>query len=175
MDWADRKSFFNDNFVRKSVIHKMINYDLLRGNLHMGDLQMIINPDNVEAAYIPEKIQHYPIMNSKLEVLRGEEYKRRFDFRVVVTDPNSISFREDQKKEELFSVLQSIIADTSDNEQQFNERVREASDYYMHEWQDLREIRANALLRHYYKELECRDKFNDGIMDAMAVGEEIYQ
>lgn len=175
LDWADRKSFFNDNFVRKSVIHKMINYDLLRGNLHMGDLQMIINPDNVEAAYIPEKIQHYPIMNSKLEVLRGEEYKRRFDFRVVVTDPNSISFREDQKKEELFSVLQSIIADTSDNEQQFNEKVQEASDYYMHEWQDLREIRANALLRHYYKELECRDKFNDGIMDAMAVGEEIYQ
>ena len=42
-------------------------------------MAMILNPDNVDASYVPENIQHYPIMNSKLNVLRGEEAKRRFD------------------------------------------------------------------------------------------------
>ena len=29
LDWADSKTFFNNSPVRKSVIHKKINYDLL--------------------------------------------------------------------------------------------------------------------------------------------------
>lgn len=38
MDWADGKTFFNHNLVRKSVVHKKINYDLINGKLHMQDL-----------------------------------------------------------------------------------------------------------------------------------------
>ena len=45
----------------------------------------------------------------------------------------------------------------------------------MYEWQDMREIRANALLNHYVKELNIPFVFNQGFMDAMAIGEEIYQ
>lgn len=45
----------------------------------------------------------------------------------------------------------------------------------MYEWQDEREIRANALLNHYVKEYNMPLLFNHGFMDAMAVGEEIYQ
>ena len=39
----------------------------------------------------------------------------------------------------------------------------------------MREIRANALLNHYIKEYNIPNIFNNGFMDAMAVGEEIYQ
>jgi hypothetical protein len=41
-------------------------------------------------------------MNSKLNVLRGEESKRVFDFKVVVTNPNAVSEIEKTKKQELF-------------------------------------------------------------------------
>ena len=73
VDWAAGKAFFSYSPVRKSVLHKKINYDLLNGKLHMKDLMLVINPDNIQAGFIPDKIQHYPIMNSKLNVLRGEE------------------------------------------------------------------------------------------------------
>ena len=96
--WANQKTFFNYSLVRKSVVHKKINYDLLNGRLHMSDLQMVLNPDHIEAGYIPDKLQHYPIMNSKLNVLRGEESKRVFDFKVVVTNPNAISEIEENKR-----------------------------------------------------------------------------
>lgn len=39
----------------------------------------------------------------------------------------------------------------------------------------MREIRANALLNHYVKEYNVPLIFNNGFMDAMIVGEEIYQ
>ena len=175
LDWADSKTFFNYSLVRKSVIHKKINYNLLNGKLHMTDLELIINPDNIKAGFIPDRIQHYPIMNSKLNVLRGEESKRVFDFRVVITNPNAISEIENNKKAELFQKLQYIIANSSQSEEEFNQEIEKLNDYYSYEWQDMREIRANALLNHYMKEYNMPLLFNNGFMDAMAVGEEIYQ
>ena len=173
--WAQSKTFFNFAPVRKSVRHKVINYDLLNGKLHMEDLQLVLNPDKVEASFVPDKIQHYPILNSKMNVLLGEEKRRVFDFKVVVTNPNSISEIENNKKEALFQDLQRLIADTSLSEEEFNQRLERLNDYYIYEWQDLREIRANALLNHYIKEYNMPLIFNEGFKDGMVVGEEIYQ
>lgn len=173
-DWADSKSLFNYSLVRNSVIHKKINYDLLNGKLYMDDLMLVINPDNIQAGFIPDKIQHYPIMNSKLNVLRGEEAKRVFDYRVVITNPNAISEIENNKKKELFERIQSLISETSQSEEEFNAELEKLNQYYTYEWQDLREIRANALLNHYWKELNMPLIFNEGFMDAMTVSEEIY-
>ena len=175
LDWADSKTFFNYSLVRKSVIHKKINYDLLNGKLHMNDMEMILNPDNLQAGFIPDKIQHYPIINSKLRVLSGEESKRVFDFKVVITNPNAISEIENNKKQELLQKLQEWVSNTSQSEEESNQELEKLNDYYSYEWQDMREIRANALLNHYIKEYNIPLIFNQGFMDAMTVGEEIYQ
>lgn len=173
--WANQKTFFNYNLVRKSVMHKKINYDLVNGKLHMSDLQMILNPDHINDGFIPDRIQYYPIMNSKMNVLRGEENKRVFDYRAVVTNPTSISEIENNKKDELFTRLNQLIQDSSVTEEQFNSELEKLNYYYTFEWQGLREFRANALLNHYIKELDVRDTFNQGFMDAMIAAEEIYQ
>lgn len=173
-DWASSKAFFDYSPVRKSVMHKKINYDLLNGRLHMKDLMLIVNPNNIQAGFIPDKIQHYPIMNSKLSVLRGEESKRVFDYRVVVTNPNAISEIENNKKQELLQRLQEMVSNTAQSEEEFNAELEKLNDYITYEWQDLREVRANALMNHYVKELNIPLIFNKGFMDAMTVGEEIY-
>lgn len=56
LDWASSKSFLNYSPVRKSITHKKINYDLVNGVLHMSDIQRIINPNNIEASFIPDNI-----------------------------------------------------------------------------------------------------------------------
>lgn len=175
VDWGSQRTFFNYSLVRKTVIHKKINYDLLNGRLHMSDMELILNPDNIKAGFIPDRIQHYPIMNSKLDVLRGEESKRVFDYRVIVTNPNAVSEIEENKKQEIFQRLQQLISDTSQSEEEFNQELEKLNDYYTYEWQDMREVRANYLLNHYTKEYNIPLMFNEGFMDAMAVGEEIYQ
>lgn len=175
LDWADSKTFFNYSLVRKSVIHKKINYDLLNGKLHMSDIELVLNPDSIKAGFVPDRIQHYPIMNSKLNVLRGEESRRVFDYRVIVTNPNAISEIENNKKGELLQNLQKLMADTSKSEEEFNQELEKLNDYYTYEWQDMREIRGNAILNHYVKEYNIPLLFNNGFMDAVTVGEEIYQ
>lgn len=175
LNWAESRTFFNYNPVRRSVLHKRINYDLLNGKVHMQDMELILNPENIRAGYIPDKIQHYPIMNSKLNVLRGEESKRVFDYRVVVTNPLAISEIENNKKQELFTRLQEVVQNTAQSEEEFNSELEKLNEYFTYEWQDLKEIRANALLNHYVKEYNLPLVFNTGFIDAMVVGEEMYQ
>ena len=175
VQWADTKSFFNYSLVRKSVIHKKINYDLLRGKLHMNDLEYLINPENIKAGFIPDRVQHYPIINSKINILKGEESKRLFDYRVVVTNPNAISEIENNKKAEILQRLQEWVQNTSQSEEEANQELEKINYYYTYQWQDMREIRANNLLNHYKKEYNIPLIFNEGFDDAMTVGEEIYQ
>lgn len=175
VDWADNKTFLSSNLVRNTVYHKQINYDLLNGKINMRDMQSIINPDNQTASFIPDKIPHYPIMNSKLDVLKGEELARVFDARVIVTNPNAVSEIEENKKNQLFASLQALIADTSQSEEEFNQRLQELNEYYTYNYQDIKELKGNAFLKHYSKEQNFKLLFNKGFGDALTVGEEIYQ
>lgn len=77
----------------------------------MRDIELILDPEVLGSQFRPEKIQHYPILNSPLNVLRGEELSRVFDMRVIVTNPTAISQMEEDKAQEVYQRLQEIIAD----------------------------------------------------------------
>lgn len=174
IDFGDDHSLRHYHLTRKSVYAMKINYDLLNGKIHMNDLKALINPFGLDASFIPDSIQHYPIINSKLNVLRGEESKRIFDYRVIVTNPTAISEMEEEKNNEINTMLQKLMADQAQSEEEFNQSLEKVSDYFQYEYQDKREIRANMLLNHYMKELDIPQLFNSGFKDADTVGEEIY-
>lgn len=175
VDFGDNNSILNYHLARKSVYQMKIDYDLINGTIHMEDMKRYVNPYDLDASFIPNSVQHYPIINSKLEVLRGEETNRVFDYRVVVTNPNAISEMEEAKNKQVNEKLQALISDEQQDENQFNRELENLSDYFQYEYQDKREQRANELLNHYVRELSIDQLFNKGFVDAYTVGEEIYQ
>ena len=174
VDFGDDHSLIHYHLTRKSVFAMKINYDLINGKIHMDDLKSLVNPYNLDASFIPDNIQHYPILNSKLEILRGEESKRLFDFRVIVTNPTAISEMEEEKNNQVNTMLQQMLMDNSQSEEEFNQQLEKQADYFTYEYQDKREIRGNLLLNHYIKELDFEQLFNRGFTDAYTVGEEAY-
>lgn len=151
-----------------------VNYDLINGIIHMEDVASVLNPGDISTAFIPDKIQHYPIINSKLNTLRGEEAARVFDWKVIVTNPYSVSQIEEDKKAQFYESVKQIVEDPNLDEQQAQQQMQETQDYYDKDWQDIREIRANELLRHYSKEQNFKQIFNDGFMDVLANNTEVY-
>ena len=175
VDWGANRTYFNYSPIRKDVVHMKINYDLVNGIIHMEDVAAILNPGNISTAFVPEKIQHYPIINSKLNTLRGEEAARVFDWRVIVTNPYAVSQIEEDKKEEFFQSIQNIVENQGIDDQQAQKQLQENQDYFSFDWQDIRELRANELLRHYSKEQNFRQIFNNGFFDACICATEVYQ
>jgi hypothetical protein len=172
--WAENASLLHSDLIRKNIRDQKINYDLVNGTLDMQDMMDLLNPYSLEDTYIPDNIKHYPIINSKLNVLRGEEIRRPFDFQVIVTNPTAISKMEEDKVNAVQQSLLAILQQEVQDQEEFNQKAQELAKKFA-SWQDMREIRGNFLLNHYVKELDMPLMFNQGFMDALIVGEEIYR
>ena len=176
VDFADAKgSRMHCSAVRNSVRHKKINYDLWDMKVHVDDIRYVLNPNNLKGSFISDNLQHYPTINSKLNVLRGEALARPFEWRAIVTNPNAISDIENAKKEAIYNSLRGLIESESVSEEDYQKRLTEQNDFFRYEYQDMREIRGNEFLKHYEKEQDWRNMFDCiGIMDAMIAKEEHY-
>ena len=98
IDYADKHSFYNNENVRKSLQNKIINLNLYNGIVDIRDLTNVVNPHQIDASYVPDNIPHHPIMVPKIDLLVGEEIKRRFDWSVIVTNSDAITKKEEDKK-----------------------------------------------------------------------------
>ncbi len=173
IDFADKHSFYHNQEVRRSLKTKIINLNLYNGIVDIEDIARVINPNHLDADFIPEDIPHHPIVVPKIDLLCGEEIKRRFDFYAIVTNPDAITKKEDDKKTYLIQKLTEML-EANYKEEELQTKMQELDKYMRYSWQDLREKMANQILKHYWQELNFSEKFSKGFKDALIMAEEIY-
>lgn len=164
-------SYLKNEEVRRSVIEKTINGELYDGILNMRDVMEIVNTDAVLNAYLPDKIQHRPIMRSKIELLVGEASKEPFDWNVIVTDPNSIAMKEEYKKEAINAKIMELLESEYEGDE-LKMKLKDLDLYFRYTWKDLKEVRATKILKHYSRFLKLESKFNECMLDRLIYGEQ---
>lgn len=174
LDWADKNSFLGSESVRKKLRDKVINQNLYDGVLDMRDLKMILNPGEMEQHLIPNAIQHYPIITPRVNVLVGEEKRRKFDWSVSITNPDTLSSIKKDKKALLDAKLNELLTDEEMSDEEAQKALADYTGYVNMDYQDIREKRANLLLRHYIGALDMKVKFQAGFKDALLGAEEMY-
>tara|TARA_B110000902_G_C14283939_1_gene577984 strand:+ start:1375 stop:3780 length:2406 start_codon:yes stop_codon:yes gene_type:complete len=174
LDWADKNSFLGSESVRKKLRDKVINQNLYDGVLDMRDLKMILNPGEMEQHLIPNAIQHYPIITPRVNVLVGEEKRRKFDWSVSITNPDTLSSIKKDKKAMLDAKLNELLTDEEMSDEEAQKALADYAGYVNMDYQDIREKRANLLLRHYIGALDMKVKFQAGFKDALLGAEEMY-
>lgn len=173
IDAFDASGLSSDEAVRSSFTRKQINYNLYNGHLDMEDLVRFVNPYDLETEEIPDKLEHYPIAVPRLDLLIGESIKRRFDWTVLVSDPDSVSAKEEEKRSLLFQRVQDLV-DGNYSEAQMQQKVRDLEHEVLYTFKDRKEIRGNKLLRHFWNKQRWERKFSDGFKDALISSEELY-
>lgn len=173
LDWADNQGRLFNETIRKRMSQKKININLYNGKINKDDLKLSLNPNDLESFYIPDNIQHYPIVSPRIDVLVGEEAERRFDWKVRIINPTAVSMIENEKKELVAKKIEELIS-VNFSEEEMEKELKRFDDYINFEWQDIREKRANLLLNHFVKELDVKHKLSEGFKDALLVAEEGY-
>ena len=175
VDAAENLGGAQGSHIRRSRKNKAINYQLWDGITDKNDMISTINPDNIKDNSLNTNIQHHSVFQSKFNVLIGEEAKRYFEPRAMVTNPDAVSEKEEQMGSMLKEYLMNIIQDQTLDDQQRQEKLKKYMKYLKFEWQDFRELRANRIMNHYVRKLSMKKKFNDGFKDALISSEEIYR
>ncbi len=158
--------------VRVSIKEKYINSRLFDGILDMEDVAATISSAGTLNAYVPKKIQNRPLLRSKIELLAGEATKEPFDWAVMVTDPTSISKKEEEKKKSVDKKIMELLqAELSDEE--LKKAMQELELYFKYTWKDVKEVRATKVLKHYWNKLKLEELFNSCMFDRLIFGEEL--
>lgn len=174
VDYADKYSLYNNEGVRQSLKNKVINLNLYNGRVDVRDIAQVVNPQQVDASYVPDNIPHKPIMVPKIDLLVGEETKRRFDWKIIVTNPDAISDKEGQKKKFLLEKLTAYFKENYEKEE-LEQKLSELENYMKYDWQDIREKMATSIMKHYYNEQDFSEIFTRCFKDALIVAESIVQ
>lgn len=164
---------------RTSKQNKQINYDLYNSKFDESDFNYILDPLGVKESLgeSPVKLQNYNVVRSKIELLKGEEIRRGFNFRAVGIYGNVVSEKQKKKRQAIIEMLQAMIA------KEHGEQVDEEGElitpetvqkYIRTDLMDIREVTANQILDYLYREEKLEMKFNQGWEHSLIAGEEIY-
>ncbi len=162
-----------DDGYRASRYNIEENYNLANGIIDEENMYKITNPFGVSG--LDREIADYPLVRPRLNVLIGEEANRMFDFKCLVANPDAISVKEKQVKEEYINRLGEIVLRQAFDEDEAKKQLEELNKWKDFEVQDLHERMASQILKYLYQKLRLKYVFNDGFEDALIAGEEIYR
>jgi hypothetical protein len=166
---------------RTTTQRKKTNYDLVNSIFDFKDLQYILDPYG-EGSEIngsgTAKMRCMNIIAAKLNLLKGEETARPFDFTVVAKNGEAVDAKEQKKKDILMQVANSIVERAAGIQPQEGEEqpqtFSEAERYIKMSLKDIREEWGNAILEHLKEDQKLKLRFNEGWEHALVAGEEIY-
>lgn len=161
-----------ENGFRSTLREKISNYNLVNNIVDPEEVKRVINPYNLEAEFTAE-YKNYPLINSYLMVLLGEERESPFHPMVTMTNPDLIN----QKLQDMTGMMnetiiqQVVSADFSEEEAQ--KRIQEQSKYLKFNYRDRRERMASQILRYGYLQNDMKEMFSRTFEDLLIGSEQL--
>lgn len=175
IDAAEHLCIHNNRQIRQTYHNKKTNYNLYNNILDTRDIERVCNQHGLDVSTFPAKMQHVGIGSSRIRKLVGEEMGRRYEWRVVLSskDELGVSSKEESIKEIWMNTLSDQIQANETDPERLKAKLQEVQKYINYDYQDIREITANKLLKYEFHKQDLRHIFNRTFEDLLVAGEEI--
>lgn len=165
-----------------------VNYDLHNNVLNLKDFEYVCKPNGAQAGELPATMVNRDISSTKIKALLGMEMKRPFSWKVLATNPEATSRKEQEEAKRIRDyVIAEIVGpirkkieaekqaemqgkELSEEEiQQINASIDkelnamtppEVKKYMEREHQDPAEVMSHQLLEYLMEKTDIRRKFN---------------
>lgn len=111
-DTIDHLCFYANNYTdsNSSDYQRMLsNYQLYNNILNQKDFENECNPFGIDVGNFKDEIKPYNKTYNKIQVLLGEELKRRLNFRAVITNADGIKKKELKRTELMRTYIEAQI------------------------------------------------------------------
>jgi hypothetical protein len=160
--------------IRKSRVQKKLNYDLINGIMDESDIEKAFNPMGIRGVAFPAKIQNYPIEISKFNVLKGEESRRRFDWKIRCVNSDVVSQKEFIMQQQIYNAIVDELVSEQYDEDMASRRLKQLQHYHQYTYQDYSETMAHRIMDYFWYTQKLRNTFSDTFYDVLLGAEEIF-
>lgn len=160
------------------------NYQLFNNQLNQKDYERECEPFGLEVGQYKDEVQPYNKTYNKIQKLLGDELIRPLNYKAVLTSPEGIksklAYRDNLLRQYVLSKMQATIQvvnpsfdqELIDNSLPIME-PQEIDRYMSTTYQESREIKANKLLKHFFKAYSIPELKNDAYKHALISGLEV--
>ena len=166
-----------------------VNYDLFNNILNLSDFSYVCEPFGAEAGELPAKMVNRDIVSGKIKALLGMEMKRPFPWRVLATNPEATTRKEQEQSKRLKEYVEAAIMNPIKEqiELKYQEELKggelspeeiekvqqqiaqetqaqtpdEVLKYMKRDHQDPAEVLSHQLLEYLIQKTDIKRKFND--------------
>lgn len=158
----------------RSDYHRMLsNYQLFNNILNQKDFEKECEPLGLEIGQYEDEVKPFNKTYNKIQVLLGEEIRRPFKYKAVLTNEDGIKSKLSHRDELLKQYVTAQIQAVFSEEQQKVMDPIEIQKYMNTTYLDAREMLTNKLLKYYERSLDLQDRKNDGFKHALISGIEV--
>ena len=159
------------NFHHKMQVWEDLDNDII----DEAEIEKVFNPMQLQDVVFPAAIKNYPLSVPKIDLLQGEESKRKFDWKVMAKNEDSFSARTDMIKDSILETALAEIQAEAFDEQVAEEKIQKLSKYFQYEYKDLNELYGTRILEYLWRQQDLKRKFFSGFREALVKGREIYR
>ena len=167
-------SDYDPGKMRKTKDEMNLNYRLVSGEFDEKDVDRSLNPLNLKGTRWPVKIQNYPIELTKLDVLKGEELSRPFNWFLRAANDHVVILKQEKEEQDIKNYVFAQFSNPDFSEVQVKKDLQRIKKYYNYDYQDEREEMGTRLLQHIWKTQRVPYITTDAFYDIVTVAEELY-
>ena len=172
---AQRLVFMNNSGDLELKKKMQIWHDIYRDIIDEEQIHDVLNPLQIDSGVFPATLKNYPLTIPKIDLLVGEEIKRRFDWSVVSRNEDAHSNYASNLMEDLMQFAVAKVQEDAVDEQEVEKKLKQISKYYTYEYKEAHELTGMRILQYLWKEQKLQEKFNRGFKDALIMSQEIYR
>lgn len=154
-------------------------YDYYNGEIDEQEYNHVLRPYGKTRENFPSKMRNYPIIKPIVDLLLGEKSKRPLNYSVVVKNADTISLKEEAKKQKLMSVIETMflaelekIQDPEAKQKQAEAPIpKQVMEQFERTYVDDRAIKGQAALNYIMYEQEMYDKLQKSFFHYLVSGE----
>ena len=154
-------------------------YEYYNGTIDENDYKYVLKPYGKTRKNFPSELRNYPIIKPIIDLLLGEKAKRPLNYTVTVKNADSVSQKEEAKKQALYTQIQKMYLDKlagelnldmpeTEEEIQMPQQVIEEFD---RTYVDNRAINGQKAINYIMHHSEVYDKFQKGFFHYLVTGE----
>lgn len=161
---------------RRSKLQQL--YDYYNGHVEEEDYKYVVKPYGKSRSNFPSKIRNYPIIKPIIDLLLGEKSKRPLNYSVVVKNADTVSIKEEAKKQTLMQVMQQKFVNQLNAMGQGIglpteevEMPKHVAELFEKSYVDARAILGQKAMSYIMQEQEMYDKFQKAWFHFLVAGE----
>jgi len=153
-------------------------YDYYNGVIDEGEYNHVLKPYGKSRTNFPSQMRNYPIIKPIIDLLLGEKSKRPLNFSVVVKNADSVSIKEEEKKQAIYKGLEQMFVNKLNEkgvETGLDSQDVQLPDHIAKQFDasyvDNRALKGQSAMNYIMAEQEVEDKLNKAWFHFLISGE----